>query len=141
MSDRLECWKRLRHSLQFVPFEKSLEMVAQHWVTAPFSPYYLDPAAPKTWPDPWTLITDNCYCDVAKALGMLYTIQLSVHHSHDLRVKIYQQPATRHQYNLVWIDSGKYVLNLEHNEVLNKKSITKDLVKIAEYTTSDLEHS
>jgi hypothetical protein len=29
-----------------------------------------------TWPDPWQLLSDDVYCEVARGLGILYTITL-----------------------------------------------------------------
>jgi hypothetical protein len=129
--DRLAAWKRFRSELDKMDFESALEHTARLWNRAPFNPYYLDHDQIDTWPDPWTLIADNCYCDLAKALGMLYTIHLSEHRTHALELKVFKHKETRAMYNLVWIDNGKYVLNLEPEEFVNKKSIPKELeVKI-----------
>jgi hypothetical protein len=117
----------------------ALELAADVWGQSPFTPYYLDYDQPDTWPDPWTLISDNCYCDVAKALGLLYTVYLSRHGSeHDLKLRILRRPLDRREYNLVIVDDGKYVLNLLAHEVVNIESIAKDLQLLAEYTSKDL---
>ena len=136
--DRLEQWKRFRKEIDKLEFEPALDRVAQFWGSAPFQPFYLESQQPETWPDPWTLIVENCYCDLAKALGILYTLHLSDHKTHDYSLVVMRQQGTRYQYNLVWIDNGKYVLNLETAEVVNKKSIPDNLVKIIEYTKHEL---
>lgn len=137
-ADRLEHWKRFRREIESMEFEAALDSVARFWSRAPFTPFYLEHDQAATWPDPWTLIAENCYCDLAKALGILYTIHLTAHKEHDLRLSIYKRRGTLHQYNLVWIDNGKYVLNLESGEVVNKKSMPEDLVHIVDYSSAEL---
>ena len=127
MPDRLAAWKRFRHELDSLEFELALKQVIKFWDRAPFNPYYLD-YDPNTWPDPWTMIADNCYCDLAKALGMLYTLYLSDHKDAlEMEIRIYINPDTKQTYNLVWINQGKYVLNLEYDEVVNKQYIDQRL--------------
>jgi hypothetical protein len=42
------------------------------------------------------------------------------------------------QYNLVYIDKGKYVLNYIHDEVVNKTHVKNNLKLVARLTTTDL---
>lgn len=137
-ADRLEHWKRFRREIDSMTFEAALEQVAKFWNRAPFTPFYLEHDQPQNWPDPWTLIAENCYCDLAKALGIVYTLHLSNHKDHNISLRIYRRSGTFHQYNLVWINNGKYVLNLESEEVVNKKSIPEDLVHIVNYSGAEL---
>ena len=137
-ADRLEQWKRFRREINLLPFEQALEQTAKFWSRAPFTPFYLDHDKPDSWPDPWTLIAENYYCDLARALGILYTIHLSDHSGHDLRLRVLRRKGTLYQYNLVWIDDGKYVLNLEPEEVVNKKSIPDDLAHVIDYASTEL---
>lgn len=137
-SDRLERWKRFRDDINQLDFEQALEKTADLWGIAPFTPYYLDWDDTESWPDPWTLIAENYYCDLAKALGIVYTLYLTQHKDHSISIKVMRHPVDKAQYNLVWIDEGKYVLNLEHHEVVNKKSIPKELELVIEYTSARL---
>jgi hypothetical protein len=131
--ERLERWKNLRRDIGNINFDQALIDVIDAWNQAPFQPYYLEWDQPESWPDPWTLITENYYCDLAKALGLLYTIYLSPHgEQHQFELRIFQGP-NKEFFNLVFIDDGKYVLNLEPGMVVNKKSIPKDLQQVAEY--------
>lgn len=123
--DRLVRWREFRKSLDNLPFDQALTYTAEFWQSCPFSPYYLDPAQPATWPNPWTLVEENYYCDIAKALGMLYTIKFTKHDP-DVELRTYYDPETKYNYNLVWIEQGKYVLNLIEGEVVNK-TLTKNL--------------
>ena len=99
-------------------------MVADFWTSCPYTGYYLDPDSPDTWPDPWSLVEENYWCDLAKSLGMLYTIKLTVHEP-EVEIRVYNDTESRVQYNLVWINKGKYVLNMSDGEVVNKTQVSK----------------
>lgn len=118
-AERLTRWRDFRKSLDILSLPEALTAVVDFWHGCPFSPYYLDPSKPDEWPNPWTLIEENYYCDIAKALGMLYTIKFTIHNP-IVELRIYIDPETKYQYNLVWIDDGKYVINLVEGEVVNK---------------------
>jgi hypothetical protein len=125
-ASRLEAWRNFRKSLDTLEFESALQQTAEFWTPAPYTPYYLDPDDVESWPDPWTLVEENYYCDLAKALGIVYTIQLS-EHQFELDIRVYKDPSTMEPHNLVFVDNGKYVLNYIHDEVVNKEQIDKDL--------------
>ena len=119
--------------------EPALDLAAEAWGKAPFIPFYLDQEKPDEWPDPWTLISENYYCDLARALGLLYTIHLTRHGAeHDLMLRIMRRPVDRYQYNLVFVDGGKYVLNLQTYEVVNTNSLPSDLYVMADYRGEQL---
>ena len=81
------------------------------------------------------IIYENYYCDLAKALGIVYTIQLSGHQA-KVDIRIYKDPSTMEPYNLVFVDDGKYVLNCVHDEIVNNTQIDKQL-KLKKIITSD----
>jgi hypothetical protein len=66
------------------------------------------------WPDPWQLLSDNIYCDLARGLGILYTITLL--DRADLQDSVL---AESDQGNLVLVEQGKYILNWDSQQVLN----------------------
>ena len=101
------------------------------------SDLYLTTDHIEEWPGPWELIYENYYCDLAKALGVVYTLYLSSHRP-EIEIRIYNDPSTKEQYNLVWIDQGKYVLNLSWDEVVNKKQLPKTLTVQHRYGAQDL---
>ena len=74
-NERLAEWKQFRDTLEIsnTPFED----VAEFWSHAPFVSDFLDPHNPSSWPDPWHLILDGRFDDLAITLGMLYTILLT----------------------------------------------------------------
>jgi hypothetical protein len=124
---KLQAHERLtRKALDTQPLEQALQSLVDLWSACPFNPYYLDPDQPDKWPDPWTLIEENYYCDLAKALGMLYTIKFTKHDP-AVEIRVYYDPETKYNYNLVWIAQGKYVLNLIEGQIVNKTQIEKNL--------------
>ena len=69
---------------------------------------------------------------------MLYTLYLS-EHKPDLEIRVYIDPVSMAQYNLLFVDQGKYVLNMEHDTVLNKTQIDTDKLKLKKtISTADL---
>lgn len=136
-SERLSHWRTFRKSLDDKDLDSAMADIAEFWKNSPFSPYYLDPVDSTSWPDPWTLISENYYCDVAKALGMLYTITLTVHAPAG-EIRIYYDQDQRLNYNLVWINDGKYVLNMADGEVLNSEHIPNTFVLKHRHDIADL---
>jgi len=139
---RLRAWREFRASLSFMPLETALDAVREFWSTAPFAPYYLDPAKPESWPTPWELIAENYYCDVAKALGILYTVKFSTHGPVlDAEILNCEESGTGFAYNLVYLAQGKYVLNYADDAVVNIESIPKELYVRRRWTTEHLKLS
>ena len=136
-SERISRWREFRKLLDTMTFDQALEAVVEFWRLCPFSPYYLDPDHPEEWPDPWTLVEENWYCDLAKSVAMLYTIKFTKH-APEATVRVYLDPATGYSYNLVWIDQGKYVINYWHDEVVNNTQLDEELTLKYRYTAADL---
>jgi hypothetical protein len=137
--DRLKSWRDFRNSIEELPIQQALVQTAEFWTSAPFVPYNLDSRDPTNWPDPWTLIYENLYCDVAKCLGIVYTISLTAHKTPGTEFRIYQDPATGYEYNLAWFAQGKYILNMVDGEVLNNTQFDKSLKLIKQYTEEELQ--
>jgi len=138
--DRLRAWRDFRNSIESLPLEIALADIAEFWARTPFVPYNLDPSNSSEWPDPWTLVFENVYCDIAKCLGIVYTISLT-HHRMDLDIELrqYRDPKNGYEYNLAWINQGKYILNMIDGEVLNIEQFDKNLKLINKYTDVDLQ--
>lgn len=138
-SERLETWKSLRHHYESLDFETALSEVTKLWSFAPFVNHYLEYQTPGSWPDPWALLAENYYCDLAKTLGMLYTLYLGRHgRDHDYAIRIMVRPENKDIYNLVWVDQGKYVLNYDFSEIVNTSRLDPNLVELRHYTSDDL---
>jgi len=112
---RLRAWYTLRESAQTLPVESALTAINTWWFQCPWQPYYLHWDDQSTWPDPWQLLSDNCYCDLARGLGILYTITLL--DREDLMSASLILSQTGH--NLVLVDQTKYILNWEADTVVN----------------------
>jgi hypothetical protein len=119
-STRLESWNQLRDRCQHLPPESALEDINTWWFAVPWRPYYLHWDDQVNWPDPWQLLSDNCYCDVARGLGILYTITLL--DRADLTPA--QLVLTESGANLVLVAKEKYILNWEPDSIVNTNQET-----------------
>lgn len=117
-AQRLSAWTELRQSCQSLPLSSALLAVNQWWQQTPWRPYYLHWDDRSDWPDPWQLLADNEYCDVARALGILYTVKLLE------RVDCADVAMIcSDQGNLVLVQHGKYVMNWNPNAIVNIESM------------------
>ena len=138
--DRLRSWRDFRLAIEALPLENALARTAKCWAHAPFIPYYLDDEDPTLWPNPWELINENTYCDVAKCLGIMYTISLTAHKKElDIEHRIYIDHKKNHLYNLAWFAQGKYILNLIDGTVVNIKQLDDSLELKCIYTATELQ--
>ena len=139
VNDRLTQWKEFRHKLSNLPLEKAIAEVNAMWSTAPFVTYYLPPDRPEEWPDPWELLAENYYCDIAKALGIIYTIYFTSHKI-DMDLRIYYDYKEKERYNLAYLADGKYILNYWPHEIVNTQQIEeKQLQLLYRYSSIDLQ--
>ena len=112
---RLESWNLLREQCQNLPVQSALENINAWWFRAPWRPYYLHWDDQKTWPDPWQLLSDDIYCELARGLGILYTITLL--DRADLAPA--ELILTQDDVNLVRVAKEKYILNWSADKVVN----------------------
>jgi hypothetical protein len=140
VNDRLTQWKEFRHSLNDLSLDRAVIELNQMWSTAPFVTYYLEPSAPETWPDPWTLLAENYYCNLAKSLGMLYTIYFTSHRNVDPELRVYYDYKDKERYNVLYLNKGKYILNYYPYEIVNTKQIEeKKLDLLYKYSSKELQ--
>jgi hypothetical protein len=114
-SDRLESWNQLRDQTQHLPPESALLDINAWWFRCPWKPYYLHWDDQPNWPDPWQLLSDNVYCEVARGLGILYTITLLDRADMAPVDLILTEDGT----NLVQVAKEKYILNWEPDSIVN----------------------
>lgn len=123
---RLARWHGLRQSCAHLTLEESLLTVNDWWMSTPWKPYYLHWDDLSKWPTPWQLLDDNIYCDLARSLGIVYTL-LMIDQTNALQIELAETDVG----NLVLIEQGKYILNWEPGRLLNissaKITITKKL--------------
>lgn len=116
--DRLVSWFDLRNSsLDDLEF---LIEVNDFWQFAPEVKPIFDWREPQNWPDPWDLIREDDQSDLARALGIVYTIILSgrQHLVEATTLSLCTDTAVL-EANLVMVDQGKYVLNWTPHEIVN----------------------
>ena len=128
-TNRLENWNLLRDQCQNLPIQTALEKINLWWFRAPWRPYYLHWDDQETWPDPWQLLSDNVYCDLARALGILYTISL-LDRADMVDAKLV---LTEDGSNLVLVTKEKYILNWSSDNVVNTFQEVKIRRQLAQY--------
>lgn len=117
-ANRLDSWNQLRSTVADLPVESALEKINQWWFECPWKPYYLHWDDQFTWPDPWQLLSDNIYCDLARGLGILYTItMLDRPDLGDAELVL-----TDSGDNLVLVTKRKYILNWDVESIVNTSS-------------------
>lgn len=125
-TEKLKSWREFRLSLETsaTPFQD----VALLWSKAPFVNRYLNPHNPNSWPDPWKLIMDGKFDDLAICLGMCYTLQLTERFTSD-KFEIHMSILPEgEQYMLVVND--REVLNLAPRTVLSTTDLPENSIKI-----------
>jgi len=119
--NRLHAWVDLRSRCQILDLETSLTAINQWWFNAPWQPYYLHWDDQADWPDPWQLLSDNTYCDLARSLGILYTISLLDRADMADAELVLADDGT----NLVLVAKEKYILNWNKDSIVNNKPKVK----------------
>jgi len=85
------------------------------------------------WPGPWDLLADDVYCDLAKCLGICYTLLL-IKHKDIESIRILQLE----DFYCVEVNSD-YIINYIPNEIVNtntlqdlkiKRSLSSDTLKV-----------
>ena len=115
--ERLVLWHQLREST--AEDHEFLTAVNTFWMMAPTIDRWLHWQDQTNWPDPWELLNNHAYCDVAKALGIVYTIMLSGRNHLLADTTIEQITAALDEENIVRVNSGRYVLNWDLHTITN----------------------
>jgi hypothetical protein len=112
---RLASWNQLRNRVQTLALDAALAEINAWWFNSPWRPYYLHWDDQPTWPDPWQLLSDDVYCDLARALGILYTISLLDRADMADATLVLTESGD----NLVQVAKEKYILNWKVDSVVN----------------------
>ena len=130
---RLDSWTQLRTRANSLPVDQALDAINAWWFSSPWTGYHLHWDDREDWPDPWQLLDDNMFCEVALGLGILYTITLLDRadiHSAELVL-------TKNGHNLVLVDKSKYILNWDKSTVVNINPEAKIVKKLTQLQVSE----
>lgn len=97
--------------------DQCLLMINDWWWQAPMIARGIQSRDPADWPRPWDLLAQSGFCDLARTLGMLYTVMMT----HRLPAHDVLLLKTNH-HNLVQVCGGKYILNWSPGIVVNIQS-------------------
>jgi hypothetical protein len=115
--ERLADWFELRQVCEHLDLAQQLQRINDWWFRAPMVNRVITWDNPAKWPGPWNLLVNSGYCELARSLGIVYTLMMLENRLYtDLNI------ITTGQDNLVQVDSGKYILNWAPGEVLNTNS-------------------
>ena len=131
-SARLESWNLLRDQCINLPVASALEDINAWWFRTPWQAYHLHWDDSESWPDPWQLLSDNIYCELARGLGILYTITLL--DRADLAPA--ELILTAESGNLVLVTPEKYILNWASETIVNTNLDTQ---KLRQYTAPPIQ--
>ena len=81
------------------------------------------------WPDPWQLLSDDVYCELARGLGILYTITLLDRADMADAGLVLTEDGS----NLVQVAKEKYILNWNKDSIVNNKPKVKTIRKLKQH--------
>ena len=113
---RLRSWNELRTTLADSDIKIKCTEIDNWWQNAPLVTHHLHPHDIDNWPDPWELLSENTYCEVARALGMCYTLYLIGVNDIEL---VLARNNTAEDVVLVLVDNAKYILNYWPDTVIS----------------------
>ena len=113
---RLRSWYELRTKIEKFDIETKCVITDRFWQQAPLVNHHLHILDTLSWPDPWELLVENTYCEVARALGMCYTLLLLGIDDIDIAEAT---DNTGNDVVIVLVDNAKYILNYWPDTVLS----------------------
>ena len=116
-ADRLRDWNLLRDRCRDLEIGQSLLAINDWWFDAPVTIRTIIWEHHDRWPDPWQLLANDHCCDLARGLGIVYTLIMAEHPA----VAHVALAQTDHD-NLVLVNQGKYILNWAPGQLLNIQS-------------------
>jgi hypothetical protein len=113
---RLQSWHDLKEKTKALDIKEKCIEIDRWWQQAPTVNHYLHLMDTKNWPGPWELLVENLYCEVARGLGMCYTLYMIGEKSIELT-----QASDKfgNDVVLVLVDRAKYILNYWPDTVVN----------------------
>ena len=115
---RLREWRDLRNKTADLSILDSSILIDDWWQQAPYVKQHLHPNDQENWPDPWTLLSENTYCPLTRAIGICYTLFLCGIDDVELVVAT---DSTCEEHYLVLVDNAKYILSYWPKTVISNK--------------------
>ena len=84
--ERLADWVKLRQAAASLDQSQQLISINDWWFKAPIVNRLISWESIQDWPTPWDLLNNNGYCELARALGIVYTIMLIEDNYIDLKI-------------------------------------------------------
>lgn len=126
-------WYELRKELTDKSTEIKCIEIDKWWQKAPLVNHYLTTENLDNWPNPWELLSENHYCQIARGLGMFYTLHLlDVKEIDFVMAKDYNDEIVP----LIIVENAKYILNYWPDTVLN--NCLKDFKIIKKIDTAEI---
>lgn len=122
--ERLSSWRDLREEVKHKSIDQQCIIIDKWWQQAPLISHNLHWNDTKLWPDPWTLLSDNIYCTLTRAVGMIYT--LFMNDVNDVQL-VHASDSSCEEHYLVIVDNAKNTMNYWPNTVI---SISLDDFKV-----------
>lgn len=118
--ERLRSWSDLRESAAKLDTTAALTEIIRWWANAPIANHVVHWNDFSNWPDPWDLLVENHYCDIALALGIAYTVIMVEHLPRDI---IIAQATDEYGSDcvLVMINQGEIIMNYDPQNLLNNQ--------------------
>lgn len=120
--ERLQQWNKLREDVTSLPLTTQLQTINDWWFCAPMINRNLSWDSHRDWPGPWDLLAEDRWCDLARAVGIVYTINM-IDVDTDVMLTQCQEG------NLVLVEQGKYILNWAPGELLNIDSMNLEILR------------
>ena len=114
--DRLHSWRTLRHKRDHLAKQDFIVEVDRWWQQAPLIKQHLHWNDQENWTDPWTMLSENEYCTLTRAIGMIYSLVMCGIEDIEL---IIAMDHTCEEHYLVTVEGAKYILNYWPNSVLS----------------------
>lgn len=123
-------WSNLRKRIKSLPVQQQCIAIDDWWQQAPLINHHLHWQDEQNWPDPWSLLSENTYCTLTRAVGMCYTLLMNDITDVEL---MFARDMNAEEHYLVIVDKPKYVMNwwpstvisnhLSSFQIINSKSL------------------
>lgn len=113
---RLRDWRQLRETTKTLTLEQQCIEVDRWWQQTPFISRHLHWNDQLNWPDPWTILSENIYCTLTRALGMCYTLLMNDVNNVEL---VLARDKQAEEHYLVLVNNSQYTLNYWPDSVIS----------------------